>query len=272
MPEPVIPAADASAAVSVVSVCYNNLAGLKETWDSVRGQSCQEWEWVVIDGGSTDGTPEFLGAIGDARLRWVSEKDRGIYDAMNKGLERATGTYVTFLNSGDLFSDAEVLAEVVRAARSHGAPDLCYGDAYEKAPDGALLRKVALSHRRVWYGMFTHHQAMFYRRAFVGAQRYPTHYKIGGDYAFTAEVLARGGRAYRLPRPLCIFEKGGLSERAAADGRADVWRVQKEVLRMSFPARLAVRVAHMSIHGLKGLSPGVYRALRFRKPLGESPR
>ncbi len=251
--------------MSVVSVCYNNRAGLEETWASVRGQSFQEWEWIVIDGASADGTEAFLRSIGDARLQWVSERDGGIYDAMNKGLTRAEGDYVTFLNSGDAFGGPDVLAEVARAAQAGGLPDLCYGDAYEKAPDGGLLRKAALPHRRVWYGMFTHHQAMFYRRAFVDAQRYPTDYKVGGDYAFTAQVLARGGRARYLPLPLCIFEKGGLSESAAATGRADVWRVQREVLRMPLAARLAVRLMHRASHGLKGLSPGLYRALRFRR-------
>lgn len=258
--------------VSVVSVCYNNRDGLEKTWNSVQSQSSQDWEWIVIDGASTDGTQGFLESVEDARLHWVSERDKGIYDAMNKGLERAGGDYVTFLNSGDVFGGPDVLAEVARAAQAQKMPDLCYGDAYEKTLEGSLLRKAALSHRRVWYGMFTHHQAMFYRRAFVDIQRYPTHYKIGGDYAFTAQILARGGRACYLPEPLCVFEKGGLSERAAATGRADVWRVQKEILRMPFVSRLAVRLAHMTVHGLKSLFPHVYRVLRFRKPLESSPR
>ena len=257
--------------ISIVSICFNNRAGLEETWNSVQSQGFGEWEWIVIDGASTDGTPGFLQSLADARLQWVSEPDRGIYDAMNKGLERSGGDYVTFLNAGDVFSGPDVLAEVTRSVQAQNMPDLCYGDAYEKAVDGSLHRKTALSHRRVWYGMFTHHQAMFYRRAFVEMQRFPTDYKIGGDYAFTAQLLARGGRAGYLAKPLCVFEKGGLSERAAATGRADVWRVQKEILRMPFTARLAVRLAHITIHSLKGLSPNVYRALRFRKALGGSP-
>lgn len=256
--------------ISIVSVCYNNLSGLEETWRSVQGQDFAGWEWIVVDGASTDGTSDFLRSLEDARVSWKSEKDEGIYDAMNRGLNRATGDYVTFLNSGDIFNGPDVLAEVAHAAEAQEAPDLLYGDAYEKTPDGGLLCKAALSHRRVWYGMFTHHQAMFYRRAFVGVQRYPTHYKIGGDYAFTAQIIVRGGRAIYLPTPLCVFEKGGLSERAAAAGRADVWRVQKEVLRMPLVSRLAVRLAQMSVHGLKSLSPDIYRALRFRKPLKSS--
>jgi len=267
---PVVPLS--TVRISIVSICHNNLAGLEATWNSVQNQSFQEWEWIVMDGASTDGTPDFLQSVDDMRLQWVSERDGGIYDAMNKGLARAGGDYVTFLNSGDIFGGPDVLVEVARAAQAHGMPDLCYGDAYEKTPNGGLLRKAALSHRRVWYGMFTHHQAMFYRRAFVDMQQYSTHYKIGGDYAFTAQVLARGGRAYYLPKPLCVFEKGGLSESAAATGRADVWRVQKEILRMPFISRLAVRLAHMISHSLKRLSPNIYRALRFRKPLESSPR
>ena len=220
--------------ISIVSVCYNNLGGLQETWRSVLGQTSPDWEWLVIDGDSADGTQAFLRSLEDPRVRWVSEKDNGIYDAMNKGLTQAEGDYVTFLNSGDIFSEPNVLEEITRCVQA-GMPDICYGDAYEKAESGELLRKTAHSHKRVWYGMFTHHQAMFYRRKFVGDQRYPTHYRIGGDYAFTAEILARGGTGLYLPKPLCVFERGGVSERAAAAGRADVWAVQQSVLRMAAP-------------------------------------
>lgn len=251
--------------ISVISVCYNNRVGLEETWRSVQAQKCADWEWVVVDGASTDGTTAFLQTLEDPRIRWASEPDKGIYDAMNKGIERSSGDYMTFLNSGDTFAGAEVLDQVARFTEENGLPDLCYGDSYEQSAEGILLRKAAHSHRRIWYGMFTHHQAMFYRREFIGAQRYPTHYKIGGDYAFTARVLARGGRAAYLPEPLCIFEKGGVSERSAAAGRADVWDVQKEVLRMPLAARLAVRLIHVSMHRLKGLAPSLYRAARFRK-------
>ena len=253
--------------VSVVSVCYNNRAGLEDTWASVRSQGLQNWEWIVVDGASTDGTVDFLRSLEDARVSWKSEKDSGIYDAMNRGLDQVKGDYVTFLNSGDLFRNADVLEEVAQFVNANGQPDLCYGDASEKTSGGDLLTKKALPHRLVWYGMFTHHQAMFYRCAFVGAQRYPTHYQVGGDYAFTAEVLARGAKAAYLPRVLCIFEKGGLSERSAAVGRADVWTVQKEILRLPLVSRLGIRLAQLAMHRLKHSSPILYRVMRFRRNL-----
>ena len=250
--------------ISIVTICYNNRAGVEETWRSVQSQTSPDWEWIVVDGASSDGTPDFLAALTDPRIRWVSEKDAGLYDAMNKGLERAGGEYVTFLNSGDLFADPDVLQEVARFTDSNGLPDLCYGDAYEMTPEGERLLKRALTHRRVWYGMFTHHQAMFYRLEFVRPQSYRLNYKIAADYAFTAETLARGGKALHLALPLCVFEKGGLSERSAALGRAEVWDVQRTILRMPLALRLGVRLTHLTTNRLKNLSPRVYKALRYR--------
>jgi glycosyltransferase involved in cell wall biosynthesis len=89
--------------LSVITICFNDIVGLERTYGSIVGQSCQEFEWIVIDGGSTDRTYQFLQSS-ERVDGFVSEKDRGIYDAMQKGLWMAKGEFLIFLNSGDAFA------------------------------------------------------------------------------------------------------------------------------------------------------------------------
>ena len=95
---------------SVISVTYNNLKGLQNTFKSLRLQTFTDYEWIVVDGGSYDGTLDFLS---DKPCKLISEKDDGIYDAMNKGIGKANGDYLIFMNAGDVFADADIL-EIVQ--------------------------------------------------------------------------------------------------------------------------------------------------------------
>lgn len=97
--------------LSIITINYNNLEGLKRTYDSVVSQTCQDFEWIIIDGGSTDGSKEFIEEHQDHFAYWCSERDKGIYNAMNKGIGKATGEYLQFLNSGDNLVDDRVVAE-----------------------------------------------------------------------------------------------------------------------------------------------------------------
>ena len=98
--------------VSVVTVCYNAIGGIEKTISSVLGQSFPEMEYIVIDGGSQDGTAEVIRQYADRIDYFVSEPDGGIYPAMNKGLKHATGRWVNFMNSGDLFASSHVLSDL----------------------------------------------------------------------------------------------------------------------------------------------------------------
>lgn len=95
--------------LSIITINYNNLEGLKRTVEGVFNQTWQEFEYIIIDGGSTDGSAEYIKIKSDNFSYWISEKDLGIYNAMNKGIKAATGDYLLFLNSGDHFFNNEVL-------------------------------------------------------------------------------------------------------------------------------------------------------------------
>jgi glycosyltransferase involved in cell wall biosynthesis len=95
--------------LSIITINYNNLEGLKRTVESVINQTWQEFEYIVIDGGSTDGSAEYIKSHSDKIDYWVSEPDKGIFNAMNKGVVKATGEYLLFLNSGDYLNDSSIL-------------------------------------------------------------------------------------------------------------------------------------------------------------------
>ena len=111
--------------LSIITINYNNVLGLKRTLESVTGQSYSNFEYIVIDGGSTDGSKEHILKYSDKISYWISEPDRGIYHAMNKGIAKASGEYLLFMNSGDLFYNNFILNEVIDDISKY---DLIYFD------------------------------------------------------------------------------------------------------------------------------------------------
>ena len=101
--------------LSIVTINLNNVAGLHETIISVLNQSSADLEYIIIDGGSTDGSAELIKEYSDRIYYWVSEPDSGIYNAMNKGIRKASGEYLLFLNSGDALASDNIVEEVFRA-------------------------------------------------------------------------------------------------------------------------------------------------------------
>ncbi|SFI88184.1 putative colanic acid biosynthesis glycosyltransferase [Paenibacillus sp. UNC496MF] len=248
--------------LSVITVCLNNLDGLRKTKDSLGLLSCR-YEWIVIDGMSTDGTVAYLETLDQDNVNWVSERDRGLYDAMNKGIARSSGTYVIFINSGDEIA-GDWSASLPDEAQREGMPDLIYGDSYERTMENKLLYKKARSHRWLWYGMFTHHQAMLYKRSAISQTAYQAQYPVGADYAFTAEVLLKRGRAMYVPAAVCIFEQGGISSKQRLQGRLDQWNIRKDIIKMPFVQRWSIRLFHDASFLCKSRFPFVYRKLRFK--------
>ena len=201
---------------SIITVTLNNLDGLKRTHNSIKNQTLNDFEWIIIDGASTDGSAEYIKTT-DAN--WISEPDNGIYDAMNKGIERANGEYLLFLNAGDELAAPETLAKIQNAATN--TPAFIYGDALEN-DKYKPARKANITS-----GMFTHHQSMLYNRKALGNLRYDEQYKIAADYDFTARFLKENPNALYCPFPICNFEPGGLSQTNATLGRNEQYQIRK---------------------------------------------
>lgn len=254
---------------SIVTVTLNERSGLGETLDSVIRQSCGDLEVLVVDGGSTDGTVEQLRGVRDSRVNWTSESDRGLYDAMNKGLERARGDYVVFLNAGDSFADEHVLQRVTDAVSTEPRPDLVYGDSLDVTQSGGELYKRARAWTKLWRGMFAQHQAMFFARRRIGNLRYHLNFRLSADYDFIAAFLGTSGgspaQVVRLDIPLCRFRLGGRSERGRLSALAEDYRVRRERMRLSPLACGALWVAHFGHTLVKRWIPGFARVLRYER-------
>lgn len=144
--------------ISIITISYNAASDLEKTIKSVRAQVFNDYEYIVVDGGSKDATSEIIKSNADVITKWVSEPDKGIYDAMNKGIRMATGDWVIMMNAGDVFADSDVLQNVF----SHVIPDkitFLYGDTLSRQKKGKLLRRITS-----WKDGNVNHQAVIYRR------------------------------------------------------------------------------------------------------------
>jgi putative colanic acid biosynthesis glycosyltransferase len=238
---------------SIITITRNNLDGLKRTQASLESQSARNFEWIIIDGDSGDGTKDYLH---DLPAVGISEPDDGIYDAMNKGIERAGGDYLLFLNAGDMLADMDILSTLSKAAAA--GPDFIYGDALES--NG--LYKKARGGKELDWGMITHHQAMLYRREKIGALRYDAALKIAADYKFTRSFLSTARDMHYVPCAICIFEDGGISQRNRRLGRLEQFRVRAAEGHCS-------RIKNVAIYGIQSVSaltrqylPALYFPLR----------
>ena len=198
---------------SIVTVCRNAERSIVRTVESVLSQSSFDGtvEHIVIDGASTDGTLDVLRPY--PHLRVVSEPDAGVYDAMNKGISHARGSYVGILNADDWYEpDALTLA-----ADSFGAyPDssIVHGDIRRWGQNGPLdeVRPAAVRRSGAWFAMPLHHPASFVRRElFERFGGFDTTYRIFGDFEWISRVLRGGARLHYCPHVLTNFEVGGLS-------------------------------------------------------------
>ncbi|PZO86552.1 MAG: hypothetical protein DI626_06230 [Micavibrio aeruginosavorus] len=205
--------------LSIITVTKDNLNGLKRTAQSIRMQSVQDYEWIVVDALSADGSESYLHT--DIPHVHIREADDGIYDAMNKGIRAASGRYLLFLNAGDCLSDMDIIATIMRAAADN--PDYIYGDALET---NGLFKKAQSLHSIDW-GMPTHHQAMIYRKGLLPDLLYDTRYRIAADYDYTRRFLKAVKNTHYIPAALCVFENGGLSETRRKEARREQYDIRK---------------------------------------------
>ena len=225
---------------SVITVTYNDLSGLTATRNSVCCQAYSSLEWVVIDGGSSDGSVSFLQQCDEQNLTWVSEPDQGIYDAMNKGIKKSKGEYLVFLNAGDVFPGPDTLSAVSEALSQNSKPDVLFGGAEYVFPDGStVFRPPKQVSRSIWHGLPANHQATYYSRNILGGLLYDLKYKICGDYYLIAKLYTKGFRAAYAGISLVKFSVGGASYSNRVPLFLEPYRIQRDVLHEPLAWRLA---------------------------------
>lgn len=196
--------------LSIITINFNNVDGLRKTAESIVAQTFQDFEWIVVDGGSTDGSKELIERFDGRVTWWCSEKDSGIYNAMNKGVSHASGTYVLFLNSGDWLADEKVLADFNNACFDKA---IIYGNVYLMKGDHCVYaRKIGeLSFGYMLYSSISH-SSSFIPRDLLLRCPYNENYKIVSDWEFWLKMILQGEKFTYFERFVSCFDLAGVSQ------------------------------------------------------------
>jgi len=202
-----------SPTLTVITVVYNNVRDIERTIKSVVNQTYPHIEYIVIDGGSTDGTVNIINRYASRIARFVSEPDKGIYVAMNKGLALATGEYVLFMNSGDEIYANDTVAQVFATADD---ADIYYGETelFDADWQSLGLRRHAIPEQFDWksfrYGMNISHQAIYVRRSL--AARYDPSYQLSADIDWVIRAAKAAKNIVNTKRIVAKYLVGGMSK------------------------------------------------------------
>ena len=206
--------------LSVITVNLNNAVGLRKTIDSVLSQTYKNIEYIIIDGGSTDGSAEIICEYGDQINYSVSEPDKGIYNAMNKGILKAQGEYLQFLNSGDWLENDKILSTIFGVPRY---ADILYGNMNEMLLNGVIKLKVPLIGDKLTMANFNsninatvQHPASFIRNNLFKNGMFDEGYRIIADIKFFIErIIIQNCTVEYLPYVITNFNVEGLSSKPA---------------------------------------------------------
>ena len=206
--------------ISIITVVWNNATTIKDAIESVLSQTYDNIEYIVVDGASTDGTVEIVQSYGDKISKFISEKDKGIYDGLNKGISLATGDMIAFLHSDDIYASDAIIEEVVLTFKSDKSLDGVYGDLVytpkadtdkvlrywkSKEFDSSLLKK----------GWMPAHPTLFLKReVYEKFGGFDLSFRIAADYDFMLRVLSGGIKVKYLPEVLYKMRVGGESNKS----------------------------------------------------------
>lgn len=228
--------------ISVVTVCYNSASTLEDTIRSVIAQRDADYEHIIVDGGSTDGSLDIVETYRDHFAAVISEPDRGIYDAMNKGLRLASGEFVGFLNSDDYFAGPAALSALQNALTTRGL-DAVWGDVVQVDDKGTPQRLIKGSRFRPWLfsiGLMPPHPSFYARRsALLAAGEFNRSFRIGGDFDLLVRLFRQPGlRTAYIGELTTAMRVGG----ASTQGVGATQRINHEVLE-------SLRSHGLSAHG-----------------------
>jgi glycosyltransferase involved in cell wall biosynthesis len=206
--------------ISVITSVWNNKETIKDAIESVLNQTYENIEYIVVDGGSSDGTVDIVKSYGDRISKFVSEKDKGIYDGLNKGVSLATGDVIAFLHSDDLYENNTVVEEIAKIFQADSSLDGVYGDLiYTYKDDTSKVLRYWKS-RDFESGLLAHgwmpaHPTLFLKRdVYERFGGFDLSFKIAADYDFMLRVLKSGIKVKYLPSVLYKMRVGGESNKS----------------------------------------------------------
>lgn len=225
--------------LTIITINRNNAYGLEKTMHSVFSQTCKEFEYVVIDGASTDGSVEVVKQYANCpeiHFKWISELDKGIYSAMNKGIRMASGEYVQFLNSGDCLAASDVTKRMLDALKQNEYPSILYGNMLKDLSNGKILRDRCfagsdISFLGFYTGTLNHSPAYIRRSLFDKYGLYDECLKIVSDWKWYLQAIILGEeRPVYTDIDVTLFDMNGISETNKELDKAERGMVLKELI------------------------------------------
>lgn len=249
---------------SIVTITRNNLAGIKATHGSLQSQNMRDFEWIVIDGASTDGSLEYLAQNPPTHLH--SAPDNGIYDAMNTAIPLINGLFCLFLNAGDQLAAPSTLTYLEKSISGSKDWLFIYGDSLEDT-NGKARYKPARSHQFRNTRLFTHHQSMLYAAKRLKSFRYNTDYPIAADYDLTLRFLEgiKADKIMRLDIPIALYEAGGISQTNAYQGRVEQFSIRRNLETCPLLLNIAIFVAQWLAWRCRQWMPALYWGIKSRR-------
>lgn len=215
--------------ITIITACYNNESTIIDTLDSVANQTHTNIEHLIIDGGSKDRTMKIVRVYPHVKQA-ISEPDEGIYDALNKGLEMATGDIIGFLHSDDYFNSNEVLANISEAFENSEDLDCVFGDIRFVKNDGSTKRYYSSARwnpKKFRYGLMPAHTSFFARKRVYDQEKFDLNYEIAGDFEHLIRVFHKRKFKYKyLPLVTTAMRPGG----ASTDGIRSNITINQEIL------------------------------------------
>jgi len=218
--------------IFIITICYNRAFDIEKTIKSVVNQTFEDIQYIIIDGGSTDGTLDIINKYIHKIDTIISEKDHGVYDAMNKGLALAKGEYVLFMNGGDSLYDSNVFAEIFSTVNK---PDLIYGECMLVDKNGIeiMLRSQSINRNlpqtitenTFLYGTNISHQSFIIRRSLT--RPFDDQYKVSADVDWMIDAMSKCKSSYLYPKPISKFLREGLSSTQQNKGLTERFKVFK---------------------------------------------
>lgn len=197
--------------ISIITVVFNDVKNIENTLLSIINQTYLNFDFIIIDGGSSDGTVDIIKKYENKISYWISEPDKGIYDAMNKGIEKAKGEWILFMNSGDIFCHNDV----IHSFKKHFSSELnlIYGDAYFKFKSPYRLKYFkAKKFEIIKYKIPFCHQSVFVRTELLKKYKFNLSFKVASDFDFFLNLYKNKIYCYeRISVPVCIYDLNGVS-------------------------------------------------------------
>ena len=224
--------------LTIITINRNNAPGLEKTMQSVLNQTCKDFEYVVVDGASTDGSVDviqrFSQQFGD-RIKWISEPDKGIYNAMNKGIRMASGDYLEFLNSGDCLVAPDVVGKMYRALEENGYPSILYGNMLKDMRKGIIRDKCFAGDEITFLGLYTgtlnHSPAYIRKDLFDKYGLYDESLKIVSDWKWYLQAIILGEeKPIYTDLDVSLFDMNGISETNKVLDKTERKKVLEEMI------------------------------------------